>query len=111
MERRKIVVSQDMRLPDECSIQALKGTYCYLRTEQMFKPDHQYVKQRIHQEYVRRQWKVWRLGLCGYMVLASNIWALSILRYYLPVLKWSKRELVKSDRKTWEIMRKCKCHH
>ena len=40
----------------------------------------------------------------------TNVWAMSIFRYFFGILKWTKADLIGLDRTTRRIMRKSKCH-
>ena len=55
---------------------------------------------------------IWASSLNGkFKAQATNVWALSMLRYYLAVLNWSNKDLLVMDRMVWNEMRRSKNHH
>ena len=63
------------------------------------------MKKRLSKEYVSRVKKVIRSKLNGgNMVNAINRWLVSLLRYSGGMVKWTKIELTKLDRKTRKLL-------
>ena len=61
---------------------------------------------------MRRLRKIWSSELNSkHKVQATNVWAVSVFRYFFSTLKWSRRDLELLDRKTRGIMRQYKSHH
>ena len=69
------------------------------------------VKKKLVEKYVSRLRRIWSSDLNSkYKVQATNVWAVSIFRYFFGILKWTKADLIGLDRTTRRIMRKNKCH-
>ena len=62
--------------------------------------------------YVTRHKNIWSAPLNGRnKVHATNVWAVSLFRYFFSTLKWTKTRLVKLDRLTRAILRKYRGHY
>ena len=69
-------------------------------------------KQTITREYLIRLRKTWGSELNELKrVGESNLWAASMLRYFLGCVQWTKTELIKLDRKTRRILFQNQCHN
>ena len=56
--------------------------------------------------------RIWRSQLCGKTkVNLTNIWAVSLYRYYFGCLNWSRKEVHNLDLKSRKVLRQCKSHH
>ena len=85
--------------------------YSYLVIEQVIEPGLKTVKKKLEEKYVSRLRRIWSSDLNSkYKVQATNVWAVSIFRYFFGILKWTKADLIGLDRTTRRIMRKNKCH-
>ena len=85
--------------------------YSYLGIEQVIEPDLKTVKKKLVEKYVSRLRRIWSADLNSkYKAQATNVWAVSIFRYFFGILKWTKADLISLDRTTRRIMRKNKCH-
>ena len=47
----------------------------------------------------------------GNIIKAINTWAIPVLRYSAPVLKWRKTELQELDRRTRKLLTMHNAHH
>ena len=66
------------------------------------------------EQKVLRSWlkSIWASDLNGkFKAPATNVWALSTLRYHLVVLNWSKKDLLVMDRMVQNETRRNKNHH
>ena len=85
--------------------------YRYLGIEQVIEPALKTVKKKLVEKYVSRLRRIWSSNLnCKYNAQATNVWAVSIFRYFFGILKWTKADLVVLDTTTRRIMRKNRCH-
>jgi len=110
----KLVNGEDFLLDEERKIEqvARGGTYKYLGIEQLFKPDHKAVRERLTKTYAKRLHRIWSSGLNSkHKVNATNTWAVSVFRYFFTQVKWSEKALKELDILTRRIMRRYKCHH
>ena len=63
------------------------------------------MKEKIEKEYVRRVRKILKSKLNGMnSISAINSRAVSVVRYGACIIKWTKEELEKSDRKTRKLL-------
>ena len=86
--------------------------YCYLGIDQVIKPDTATVCARLEKEYRRRLECIWKSSLTAKMkVQATNVWAVSVFRYFFGNLTWTRKVLVRLDRMTRKVLRKHKAHH
>ena len=110
----RLTTGEDFILPEDRHISAVTNgnTYRYLGIEQVFKPDLKAIRGRLSKTYVKRLRKIWSSDLNSkHKVQATNVWAVSIFRYFYSHLKWSRRDLELLDRKTRAVMRQYKSHH
>ena len=85
--------------------------YRYLGVEQVIDPALKTVKKILVEKYVSRLRRIWSSDLNSkYKAQATNVWAVSIFRYFFGILKWTKADLTGLDRVTRCVMRKNKCH-
>ena len=90
----------------------LGESYRYLGVSQVFETKARETKERIKQEYYTRVSKTWRSELNARgKVAMSNSWAISVLRYYQGIVKWSGRDLISMDRETRKIICQNKSHN
>ena len=63
------------------------------------------MKENFQAEYLRRTKLITKGRLiCRSKITAINTWAVSLMRYGAGILKWTKRELDETDRKTKKVM-------
>ena len=96
---RLIQPSATDRFPE---IRILQGreSYKYLGVEQQFGVTEEVVKFRLREEFNRRLEWIWRSEFSGCQkVEATNLWAISLYNYFLPLMRWQNQELVALDRK------------
>ena len=101
MRGGKPVGGKPLRLDETQVMEALStsDSYRYLGLEQLFDPKMLVVRRAVAGAVGARVRTVVASKLGGRnKTLATNAWALSMLRYYLPVIKWSQRELMALDR-------------
>ena len=111
--RGKLQEGGALALSDDRTVPAASkdDSYSYLGIEQVIEPDLKTVKKKLVEKYVSRLRRIWSADLNSkYKAQATNIWALSIFRYFFGILKWTKADLISLDRTTRRIMRKNKCH-
>ena len=102
-----LALSEDRTVPTASK----DDPYRYLGVEQVIQPDLKAVKKKLTKKYEQRLRKIWSSDLNSkYKAQATNVWAVSIFRYYFGVLKWTKTDLTLLDRTTRRVMRKHKCH-
>ena len=88
------------------------GSYKYLGVDQLMAARPGKVKARVGKEYIRRVRKTWSSKLNSRKkVQVHNQWCTSVLRYFLGVVHWSRRDLVGLDRATRKIMRASRTYH
>ena len=103
MEKRKIVKSVGIDLPDGKVINSLQEgkSYKYLRILEADKFLEQKMKLNVSKECIRRLRKVLNSKLKdGNLVRGVNTWEVSLLIYSTTFVSWKKSELQAIDRKT-----------
>ena len=106
MEKRKIVKSVGIELPDGKVIKPLQEgeSYKYLGILKADKVLEEKMKLNVSKEYIGRLRKVLKSKLNGgNLVRGVNIWAVSLLRYSAVFASWRKSELQGIDRKTRKL--------
>ena len=106
MERRKIVKSVGIELPDGKVIESLQDgeSYKYLGILETDKFLEEKMKLNVSKEYIRRIRKVFKSKLnIGNLVRGVNTWAVSLLKYSATFFGWRKSELQAIDRKTRKL--------
>ena len=94
-------------LPDGTQLRALgeEESYKYLGVLEADHVLHEESKERLKKEYIRRVKKCLKSKLNGgNMVKAINIWAVSLMRYSVGIVEWTKADLDVTDRKTRKLM-------
>ena len=105
MEKRKIVKSVGIELPDSKVIKSLQEgeSYKYLESLKIDKLLEEKLKLNVSKEYIRRLRKVLKSKLNGgNLVRGFNTCAVSLLRYSAAFVNWRKNEL-QADRKTRKL--------
>ena len=102
-----LALSEDQTIPAA----SRDDPYKYLGIEQVIEPDLKTVKKKLVEKYASRLRRIWSSDLNSkYKAQATNVWAVSIFRYFFGILKWTKADLIGLDRATIRVMRKNKCH-
>ncbi len=106
MKRGKVVNQNGIALPNGQIMKEIdENGYKYLGIVEMDKIKETDMKDKFASEYKRRLKLVLKSKLNGRnKILAINTWAVSVLRYGAGILKWTKDELKKMDRKSRKIM-------
>ena len=114
LRRGKVTESAGYNLTDG-DIRALAEgkSYKYLGIQQVIRSEPDTVRRALKAAYKHRLQQIWRAGMSGRnKVHATNIWAVSLFRYYFcSPLKWSKTYLKELDRNTRAILRKRRGHY
>lgn len=66
-------------------------------------------KKRVMAELYKKMRHTWNSDL--YSMKTSNTWVAVVLRFFLGILKWLRRDLLARDRKVRQIMHPNKAHH
>ena len=106
MEKRKIVKSVGIDLPDGEVIKSLQQgeSYKYLGILEADKFLEEKMTLNISKEYIRRLRKVLKSKLNGgNLVRGVNTWAVSLITYSAVFVSWRKSELQAIDRKTRKL--------
>ena len=70
------------------------------------------MKDKILKDYLRRTRKVLETKLSSrYLIKGINTWAVPVVRYSEPFLKWTRDELKQMDRRTRKLMARHKALH
>ena len=102
MKRGKIVKSQGIKLRDGEVVKEIEECgYKYLGVLEVDMIMENEMKTQLKKEYCRRIRLVMKSKLCGRnKITAINTWAVPVIRYGAGIIKWTKDELIKLDRKT-----------
>lgn len=114
LEKGKAVRTGVLPFPEGRQIEGLNAgaVYKYLGLEQIFRPDVKRIKSGLRKTLRSRLKSIWASSLNGkFKAQATNVWALSTLRYYLAVLNWSNKDLLMMNRMVRNEMRRNKNHH
>ena len=99
MERRKVIRTDSIRLPDEQDMKDIDQTgYKYLGILETQKIKEKKMKEKFSKEYLPRLKLILRLKLNGRnKIIPLNIWAVLITRYGVGILKWNTDALKNLD--------------
>ena len=106
-ERGKISKCEGIRMPDAQVIRGLEegDGYKYLGILDADDLKHAHMKEGISKEYLRSIRKILKSKLNGgNVVRAINARAVSIIHYGAGIVKWTKEELRKLDRKRRKLL-------
>ena len=95
LKRSRLAQSEGIRLPDETTIRAMRGSkgYKYLGVLEADGMLHDTMKKKIGKEYLRRVRKVAQSKLNGgNLIRAINTSAVSLVRYSGGIVDWKKQE-------------------
>ena len=107
MKKGKYAKSDGIKLPNEKEIQEidLEKGYKYLGVLEADVIKDKDMKEKIEKEYVRRVRKILKSKLNGMnSISAINSRADSVVRYGAGIIKWTKEELEKLDRRTRKLL-------
>ena len=96
-----------IKLPNQDKIRKLgeKATYKYLGILEADTMKQGETKEKIKKEYLKITRKLLETKLCSKnLIKGINIWAVSLIRYSGPFLKWTKKEHQQMDLTTSELM-------
>ena len=113
IKRGKLQEAGALALSDDRTVPAARkdDPYRYLGVEQVIEPALTTVKKKLVEKYMLRLWRIWSSDLNSkYKAQATNVWAVSIFKYFFGILKWTKADLTVLNRATRRVMRKNKCH-
>ena len=92
-----------MELPNQDKIRTLseKETYKYSGILEADTIQQVQMKDKIQKEYLRRTRKLLKTKLsCRNLIKGINTWAVPLIRYSGPFLKWTREELKQMDQRT-----------
>ena len=96
-----------MELPNQDKIKTLaeNKTYKYLGILEADTIKQVGMKDKIQKEYLRRTIKLLETKLnCRNLIKGINTWAVLLVRYSGPFLKWTRNELKQMDQRTRKLM-------
>ena len=106
MKRGKVVENDGLCMPDGTMMRNIEeGGYKYLGILEADGIKHDEMKKQLKKEYIRRVRNVLKSKLNrGNIISAINSRAVSIVRYGVGIIKWTKNELEELDRETRKLM-------
>ena len=114
MESGKRQLTDGMELPNQDKIKTLaeNETYKYLGILEADTIKQMEMKEKIQKEYLRRTRKLLeRKFNCRNLIKGINTWAVPLVRYLRPFLKWTRDELKQMDQRTRKLMTMHKALH
>ena len=114
MKSGKRHMNDGMKLPNHDRIRTLekKETCKYLGILEADTIKHVQMKDTIRKEYLRRTRKLLETKLsCRNLIKGINTWAVPLVRYSGPFLKWIREELKQMDQRTRKLMTMHKALH
>ena len=103
-----------MQLPNQDKIRVLgeNETYKKLGILEADTIKQVEMKEKIQKEYLRRTSKLLETKLCcRSLIKGIDIWAVALVRYSRPFLKWTREELKQMDQRTRKLMTMHKALH
>ena len=114
MKSGKRQLTDRMELPNKDKIKSLaeNETYKYLGILEAETIKQAIMKEKVQKEYLRRTGKLLETKLnCRNLIKGINTWAVPLIRYSGPFLKWTQEELKKMDQRTRKLMTMNKALH
>ena len=114
MKSDKRHLTDGMEQPNQDKIRTLreKETYKYLGILKADNIKQVEMKQKIKKEYFRRTRKQLKTKRSSRnLIKGINTWAVSLVRYSGPFLKWTREELKQMDQRTRKLMTMHKASH
>ena len=110
--KRHLTDGMEQRNQNKIKTFAEKETYKYLGTLEADTIKQVELKEKIQKEYLRRTRKLLETKLsCRNLIKGINTWAVPLVRYSGPFLKWTKEELNQMDQRTRKLMTMHKALH
>ena len=106
MKRGKVVKSEGINMPDGKLMKNIEaGGYKYLGILEADGVKHKEIKGQIKKEYIRIVRNILKSKLNGGKIISAiNSRAVSIVRYGVRIISWTKMEFEELDRKTRKLM-------
>ena len=114
MKSGKGHMTDGIELPNRDKIRTLgeNETYKYLGILEAGTIKQVEMKDKIQKEYLRRTWKLLETKLSTRnLIKGINTWAVPLVRYSGPFLKWTRDELKEMDQRTRTLMTMHKALH
>ena len=114
MKSGKRLMTDGMELPNHDKIRTLgeEGTYKYLGILEADTIKQVEMKDKIRKEYLRRNRKLLETKLSSRnLIKGINTWAVPLIRYSGPFLKWTRDELKQMDQRKRKLMTMHKALH
>ena len=114
MKNGKRHLTDEMELPNKDKIKTLveNETYKYLGILEADTIKQAEMKEKIQKEYLRRTRKLLETKLNSRnLIKGINTWAVPLVRYSGPFLKWTRDELKQIDQRTRKLMTMHKALH
>ncbi len=114
MKSGKRHLTDGMELPNQYKIRMLgeNETYKYLGILDSDRIKEVEIKDKIQKEYLRRTRKLFEKKLSSRnLIKGINTWAVPLVRYSRPFLKWTRDELKQMDQRTRKLMTMHKALH
>ena len=114
MKSGKRHLTDGMELPNQDKIRTLaeNKTYKYLGILEADTIKQEEMKNKIQKEYLRRTWKLLETKLSSRnLIKGINTWAVFLVRYSGPFLKWTRDELKQMDQRTRKLISMHKALH
>ena len=114
MKSGKRHMTDGMELPNHDKIRTLREnkTYRYLGILEVVTIKQVQMKDKIWKEYLRRTRKLLEIKLCNRnLIKGINTWAVPLVRYSGPFLKWTRDELKQMDQRTRKLLTMHKALH
>ena len=114
MKSGKRHLTDRMELPNQVRIRTLSEneTYKYLAILEADTTKQVEMKSKIQKEYLRRIIKLLETKLsCRNLIKGINTWAVTLVRYSGPFLKWTRDQLRQMDQRTRKLMTMHKALH
>ena len=111
MKGGKRHLTDRMELPNQDKIRTLgeKETYKYLDISEADAIKQVEMKEKIQKEYFRRTRKLLETKLCSRnLIKVIDTWAVPLVRFSGPFLKWTREELKQIDERTKKKKKKKK---
>ena len=114
MKSGKRQLTDGMEQPNQDKIETLaeKETYKYLGIVEANSIKQVEMKEKIQKEYLKRSIKLFETKLKSRnLIKGINTWAVQLVRYSGPFLKWTRDELRQMDKRTRKLMTMHKALH
>ena len=105
--REKCQTTDGIELPNHDKVRTLgeEETYKCLGILEVDTIKQEQMKDKIRKEYLRRTRKLLETKLSSRnLIKGINTWAVSLIRYSGPFLKWTREELKQMDQRTRKLM-------